>query len=466
MSLLPITPAAAQINATTSALLANRYPIVTGDLTQFARGATLQGFVTAIVADQLVISVQGKTLTLQAPASALQPGTQVSVRIEEGLAIVRPETPTPSSQPTVPLGQTQIERVEILSQLPDGKYLVRLGLQESQAQAETPLPVGSKVVAQVQATPSGDLRLRPVPDSPQKAEMVAQSVLRDTFSRPSLGEVFKTLSELRQNFPESPSLQRIANTFLSEGPPSAQQLQNLVRHGGIHYELKMAQALTRPLTADEPKGIVASDLKGLVQKAQQEVSSIAKANLNTQANNPKGDPPAVQQALNHLRTAVEHIEGQQALNFLTLNRGGEVRLEIPMFNGQSWTTVQVAIVPEPIQNPTATGDSEASEKNETSRPRGYGVMMHGEFSEFGETWIDARWYGKAFYATLYIENDEARLDARLQVPQLAGQLRQEGISEVIIDIRNTVDLPVRNKEHRHAVESRAPLGVSLLNLIA
>ena len=446
---------------------AGRYPVLAGDVAHLLPNEPLAAIVRSVRAGQAVLDIGGTLLTVQTTDGALRPGAAVTVRFADtGRGVVdlgggltttvtlagsgrTAETPA-SASPTAtapaaaftavprealpPAFSSPIVRAAVLAQLPDGQYLVRIEGNEVRVSSEEPLQAGAGYVRRAEVTQQG-VTLRPLPDTPQLPGLIAAAVLRGIPERPPIGPALQaiaaspgesaTLAEAR-----SASLPRLLAALVPAAgrPPTADQLAAFVRDGGLLYEAKLARAPDADV-----RTVPTGDVKGAILRALQQVGSADK------------DAP--------LRTVLDSIESQQALNVLAAAMGEGVRLQFPIPDLPAWRTLDVSIAP-------------ADQGTNADRPggNGFSILLHTEMTETGDTWVDARVEGKNFRAVLYVEHEAARQDAKRDLPELASELRTAGFTGVLLDVRGTADL--RPSDRVHAMRGTAPVGAALLDVRA
>lgn len=466
-------------SATTGATTRNAGP--DAELPQVVPNAPLAAIVKAVQPGRATLDLGGALLTVLTTDETLQPGAQVVVRFNDAgrgtvdlpdgqtttvtLGESDVKLPTPPARPTQPAAAATytppadvrqqpvftapVVRAEVVGQLADGKYLVRIDGREVTAESAEALPVGARVVVRAESGPQGVV-LRPVPDSPRLPADVAAAVLRDLPARPPVGPSLQAvmsevprllLAQTGANPPPSPGLAALPRLIaaLVPGPgqpPTATQLETFVRDGGLMYEAKLGRA-ARPDRPDVGalRDLPRSDVKGSLLSAIREVG--------------KADGEPV------LHTALDSIEAQQALNVLAAATGEGIRLQFPIPDVPHWRTLDVTIHPEP-----AGGD------DADPRRDGYSIFLHTELTEFGETWIDARVSGPDFRAVLYVENADARRRVKDDLAGLSGDLTALGFGRVLLDVRATTELPARDRARANAMRGGAPESVSLLDVRA
>lgn len=409
--------------------------VTAGDLAALPVGQLVRATVSQVLSGAAILTVNGQPLTVK-PAAGLTPGDVLLVRVPGGAARsldligkAAPAASAPASGAAATARPTTLAAVDVLSAVPDGRFVVRIDGREEVATSTAELTPGGRYVVEVDRTPTG-LALRPPTDAPNLPDAVATALLRGS-KPPDLGAALKPLlaelAAIHQNGggPSSPILRDAAgavrdavNGFLpSDHPPDEAQLRSLVEDGGLHYEAKLTRLASGGEGSTDPAAAVRGDLKGaLLQllRAAHDLGATASV-------------PAAQ-------TTLDGVEAQQAANVLAQNNAGPYVLQVPFPDAGTWRTLHLAV------------ESDRGGKPEADQPGGFRLLMHVPLTELGETWIDAGLSGNRFRAVLYLDQTATRDRVRTELPGLRTELLSDGFAEVLLDVRPAGDLPARRRQ--------------------
>src|SRR5205823_5316263 len=134
------------------------------------------------------------------------------------------------------------------------------------------------------------------------------------------------------------------------------------------------------------------------------------------------------------QAALHGIESQQAANALAQANGTPYYLQVPFPDGGVWRTMRLSL--EPQNQP---------DRPDADRAGRFRLFMHVPLTDLGETWIDAGLAGDKFRATIYLDSPAVRDRVRAALPDLHAELRADGFSEVLLDVRASSDLPERHR---------------------
>jgi hypothetical protein len=130
-------------------------------------------------------------------------------------------------------------------------------------------------------------------------------------------------------------------------------------------------------------------------------------------------------------------------------------VQVPFPDGGQWRTLHLSLEP---QNRPDRPDAERAGR--------FRVFMHVPLADLGETWIDAGLAGDKFRATIYLDRTAVRDRVRAALPELGAELRADGFSEVLLDVRSAADLPERRRREAAAMQAGRPESVSVLDVRA
>jgi len=255
------------------------------------------------------------------PPRASGPGVQearessavAAKRVPEGEARLRPANAAPASlQP----GQ-ELEAV-VVEELADGRLVLDIGTGLLEANDPGSLAVGQRLRLRVDFTEPQVLLHIVEQDLPLRGEIVR--LLRQRLpveGQESLGALENLLEfadSLEPDAPAPPWLEKL-KVFLTRlinarEAMTAERLQELVRDGGLHYEMKLSRAAA---LKDAPLMEIAErDLKGLLLGALEELNAAG-----------AGEPSRA------VAGQLYHLEGQQAANLLAQIDGRAFQFHVP-----------------------------------------------------------------------------------------------------------------------------------------
>jgi hypothetical protein len=320
--------------------------------------------------------------------------------------------------------------------------------------------------------------LKPPADGPKLTAEVATAILRTPAPdlaatiRPLQTELAKLAAPPESHAqPPVPAAVREAavavrdllSTFVPDEPRPLKpaELQQLVENGGLHYEAKLA----RIVAPEEPPSAPAAE--EATRASAPATSRDATPQARELAPDLKGDLLRLLQAAQDLggsaratvvpaaQAALSGIESQQAANALAQSANAPYAVQVPFPDGGQWRTLHLSLEP---QNQPGRPDAERAGR--------FRVFMHVPLNDLGETWIDAGLAGDQFRATIYLDRAPVRDRVRAALPELATELRTDGFSEVLLDVRAAADLPDRHRREAAALQTGRPESVSVLDVRA
>jgi hypothetical protein len=224
--------------------------------------------------------------------------------------------------------------------------------------------------------------------------------------------------------------------LLSPGsPPHVQQLEKLVRDGGIYYESKLlAAAKAEPEQMPE---LARGDLKGLLMAAVQAADEL-----------PRGSDlkAAIHAQLNH-------IETQQAVNLLAQLDTGGFQLQVPFFNGSWFSTAAISIEP----------DGKGTAERRDNHAAGYNLLFLLDLENFGRTRIDARVSSHELRAIFYVDRESSIALVREAIPGLRETLIGMGYRDVFLNAKSLKEIPEEKRQKFDAIAIGGPTSVHLLD---
>lgn len=421
---------------------------------------------------------------LAAAGKAGNPGTSVSAPISvptaAGVASRGVTSPVGAPLAGYPAvsgagpGSAGVAVADVISSTPDGRVLVRVNGQELAASTSEPLTTGGRYLVQVQSGNAGPV-LRPLPPTAGADPLpVATAVLRSTPSADLSSRVRPLLAEIAT--PTQPEVRTAAagvretvQRLLPEAPRPllAREIQALVEDGGLQYEAKLASASVAAGPGTErSRGTSALSGKPMASENGDAARHSGEPTATRSTGDLKGDllrlldvartlgEPAT--SLPVSREVLQGIEFQQAANIVAQQTQTPYFLQIPVPDGDTWTTANLTL--DPDRNPGE--DNPDGEPSASSGSRGFRMMMHVALSELGETWVEAGSAGGSFRAVLYLENADARDRVRGNLEALRAELQSGGFGEVLLDVRSSRDLPDRHRGQAAATRAGRPGGIS------
>lgn len=402
-----------------------------------------------------------------------------------------PDKPTATAPDRAP----RLAVIDVRAPLPDGRVRVSIDGVEQTATPATkePLAPGGRYVLQVERA-AGGVVLKTPPPSPALAAEVATAILR--VPAPDLSAAVEPLRAELAAFaqlakPQAPGgAVRAAAVAVSETlealvpreprPPRASDLQQLIENGGRHFEAKLARAAealdspepdapTKPQAVGREPQVSTREQQSAARESTppapaRERQSPQEAVRAAAGSDLKGDLLRLMQAVNDLggaarapaaEAALHVIESQQATQVLAQANGTPYYLQVPFPDRGVWRTLNLAL--EPQSRPDHPDADRASR---------FRVFMHVPLTDLGETWIDAGLADDRFRATIYLERPTVRDRVRAGLDTLRAELKAEGYSEVLLDVRAASDLPERHRREAATMTAGRPDTVSVLDVRA
>ena len=479
---------------------------VEGKVPEMAPAQRLTATVVALDGRQALIELNGTKVALAAPPG-LRLGAELSVQVAQVaprllLDISPRPTKTPVQLPPLAIGQ-EIE-AEVVGELPGGSVILNIEGARLEAEAQEKLPLGRTFSARVeQLRPQVVLHVlsdgepRAGGDSVERLQAEATRLVRATIShRTASADSLNTLSQELDAFVEHPSpevvpssitkLHTLLKTLLPEhAPPTAEQLAAFVRDGGLHYEAKLLRlAESTPQAFSQ---VAEEDLKGLLLQALRDltkgsektqvaesrlagtaiatdgqehetvVSLLTKTLLGKEANTVL--PPA-QDITASLVHHLEHIESQQAINFLAQTKGEPYQLQIPLFTGQGMTTAFLSIESE------GRGNQGKGKLGNGKKGKGYNILFMLDLDGFGQTRIEARIGEKSLRVAFYVDQNHSIALLQSELAEFRETLRSLGYEEVLLSAQSLGRLAPEKREKFEALAVGVPASVHLLDVKA
>jgi hypothetical protein len=416
--------------------------------------ATLAGRQLQLLMSATAANAQANTATATTVPTSTVPTTNVPQAPLVVAEIVQALTQNQSQSAGIvqALSQNQSQSTGIDKGNATNAYLVRVGGTIIEALSAESFSVGSKVLARLEPTAQGTVLTVDPPEQVSTGE-IASAILRDTPARQPLGDV---LQELNQAVPRlltsaagdpvaTKSLEVLQSTLErllepTQSPPEPEHIAQFVQDGGIHYEAKLGRLSGSPVTPEQVKQVAAGDLKG-------QLLNVLATARNLPAGNSETHP------LELVRQAVSEIESQQAVNLIAKSGGEPYQLQVPLATQGTASTLQLSI------NPDASGQSSShAESND------FNLLMHLEFTDLGNTWVDARFSPQGMNAILYVESEAGREAARADLSMLNKSLQELGFANVLLDVRSTSDMPTGKAAAKfNALDASMPASVSLID---
>ncbi len=431
-------------------------PVIAGNIAKLPPNAILPATVLQSSPRESVLFVAGEQVTVQASV-ALPAGAGVAVRVpnsaKSAIELFTPQSATATPAAPAKPADIAVKVVDVISTQPDGQVRVRIEGNEFNATSREPLTPGNRLVLETVRTPTG-LLLRPPAESPAMATNVATAILRTSPNAPDFSTLLQPLRAEIAELARAPvaAIREAATTandtvtaLLPREPRTLQapELQRIIEDGGLQYEAKLAR-LTDEIATDsrapervatELKGDLKGDLLRLLQAAR-EVGAASQLSATV--------------------AALDGIEARQATQTLAQSNATPYLLQLPFADGGVWRTLQLS-----LERESQPGYDDTA--NTGGRFR---MLMHVPLSELGETWIDAGLANDRFRAAIYLDRAAVRDRVNAALPELQAELRAEGFSEVLLDVRSTADLPANAKQQSNAMAAGRSATTSLLDVRA
>jgi len=357
-------------------------------------------------------------------------------RVPESETLLRPAN---AALAALQLGQ-ELEAV-VVEELADGRLVLDIGGGLLEANNPGSLAIGQRLRLRVDLTEPQVLLHIIEQDLPLRGEIAR--LLRQRLpvegQEPlaALENLLQSAGAFDPNVAPPPWLEKL-KVFLTRiinarEAMTPERLQQLVRDGGLHYEMKLSRAAA---LKDAPlMEIAEGDLKGLLLGALEELTA---AGVPSRA----------------VAGQLYQLEGQQAANLLAQIDGRAFQFHVPLFTGAGFTDVAVSIERD------GGGPSERDKKGCGE----YSVLFALGLEEFGRLRIDARVRGDFLTAIFYAGSEPALTELRLDLPRLQESLQALGFSRVALGAR-----PLRDLRRDQAVKFTAlalgmPADAGLLNV--
>jgi hypothetical protein len=430
--------------------------VLAGDVSGLALGERVKFTILETTNISTLIDVNGTRIRVE-PLPNAQPGTELFAHLtgtpsEPMLAVeVRPQQVSAAS--ALPLQPGQQVTAHVLDRLPTGNLLIDVEGTPLEAAAPEGLSKGQELRARVEELhPQVVLRILP---RGEDVEAQALQILRAHLSdrapaAQSLVQLQQTLAPLVEPSasgapPSAPQLNEVLQRLLPpDAPLTPEQVQTLVRDGGLQLEAKLAAAVQE--APEKAAQIPREDLKAAVLRVLHEVETTAAPQAELR--------PLTSSLAQHLT----HIETQQALNLLAQVQSAPYQLQIPFFANHGLTTAYVA-----IEASTEGTDREAGGEERSS---GHHVYFHLDLEGFGQTRIDAHLRSRGVQAIFYAERPESVNQLEAEFMQLEGRLKALGFTEVLLAARPLGQMTGEKRQKFECLAAGVPTGVSLVDVRA
>lgn len=354
-------------------------------------------------------------------------------------SLVRPARP---ALPALELGQ-ELDAV-VVQELADGRLVLDIGGALVEANDPGSLAVGQRLRLRVDLIePQVLLHIveQELPLEGEVARLLRQRLPKDNQdSLTSLQAVLESVGTFDEGAPALMWTEKLksflAKLINDKEVMTPERLQELVRDGGLHYEMKLLRAVA--LKEANLKEIAEGDLKGLLLGALEELDSVSGS----------GEPRRT------VAGQLYHLEGQQAANLLAQLEGRAVQLQVPLFTGAAFTDVAISV----------EGDGGAKSERNKKRLGDYHVLFALELEEFGRLRIDAHVRTDSLTASFYVDVESSLIRLRAELPRLSDSLQALGFARVLLNTRPLRQM-VREQELRFsALALGMPSDVNLLNV--
>jgi hypothetical protein len=442
--------------------------------------------------EYLAPSVNTVSTTATAPGPATRPLISVSGSIQPGtppLAAGDTSALSPSLTAMVTAHSGLPQLVEVQEQVAPQTYRIQWLGQTILARSDQPLIPQQQHLVQLELRPDGLWLTRPA-ENTQTPRLLAAALLRHlppADLAAALANLHQSLTEwtlpgntaldlrpLIGNHPEAgeaatiPRILSDIRTVLDSFWPSepqpltAQQLRHLVENGGLMYEARLVSASasnslmdSHPAASDTPgthspahptpkDAVIPNDLKGSLLRLIHTLGGRLE--------------PAIQAVA---YSALQSITALQAANVLANHLGTPYWLQVPFPDGSVWRTLYMALQPD---FPVVPEDT--STRNRSPSPRNsqrFHILIHAPLDTMGNTWIDMTLQGDRLHAVLYFEREQTLQQALAMQGDLHQILQASEFTQIGVEFRSAVDLPVRHRQHSEAMRQGRPPSLHLVD---
>jgi len=228
----------------------------------------------------------------------------------------------------------------------------------------------------------------------------------------------------------------LANLINDKEGMTPERLQQLVRDGGLHYEMKLLHAVAD--TNANLREIAQGDLKGLLLGALDELHMMA----------------ASAEPRRTVAGQLYRLEGQQAANLLAQIEGHAFQLQVPLFTGAGFTDVALSI----------QGDGGGKSARNKKQAGEYNVLFALDLEEFGRMRIDAHLRRDALTAIFYVDAESSLTRLRMELPQLRESLQALGFENLLLGVRPLREMAREQEAKFTALALGVPSDMRLLNV--
>jgi hypothetical protein len=368
-----------------------------------------------------------------------QSATVSSKRVPDAESRLRP---APNALSSLELGQ-EIDAV-VIEELADGRLVLDIGGALVEANDPGSLAVGQRLRLQVDFTePQVLLHIveQELPLEGEAARLLRQRLpAEDQASLAGLQALLESSGALDEGA-AAPVWTEKLRLFLAKlindnDVMTPERLQQLVRDGGLHYEMKLLRAV-----ADKNanlREIAQGDLKGLLLGALDELHMMA----------------ASAEPRRTVAGQLYRLEGQQAANLLAQIEGHAFQLQVPLFTSAGFTDVALSI----------QGDGGGKSERNKKQSGEYNVLFALELEEFGRMRIDAHVRAESLTAIFYLDVESSLTRLRMELPQLRESLQALGFENMLLSARPLREMAREQEIKFTALSLGVPSDVRLLNV--
>jgi hypothetical protein len=357
-------------------------------------------------------------------------------------------TRTPISADQLPLQIGQQLTAKVVDRLQSGRVII--DVQGQAVEAETPhsFAIGTRIPIEV-AYVEPEVVFT-ILDNKPGLEAEAAKILRSNLAtQEPVGSTLQDLQGLlnqlaAQNSDASltPGLSRLKSLIESfadnQAAPSPDKTSAFVRHGGLQYEAKLGQALSKGPAA-------------LSQVAQQDLKGVLLQTVREARTSPSVATTLAEQASVHL----SQIETQQALNVLARLHGEPYQFQIPFMERDQAKTAFISVSPD---------DHSGQPQNDDEK--GFDVLVHLDLDRLGSTRIDAHFSGKSMRVLFFAENDKSVALIRSELPAFQSTLQAMGYRDVLLGAEPDNRITPEKKQRFSGLMGSVPPSVRLVDVRA
>jgi hypothetical protein len=227
----------------------------------------------------------------------------------------------------------------------------------------------------------------------------------------------------------------IDSVVAQSSPPTAEMLARWARDGGLFYERKLLEAVSR--NKKELHQLAGGDFKALLLAALDDASEAIPASLERILAAQLGD-----------------VESQQAVNILSQLESGAFQLQIPFSTASGIGTAALVV----------ETDAHDDEQGGGGTREGYRLLVALDLENFGAMRVDAYVTPTELRVRFFVDNDASVRRIRQALPAFQENLLGRGYASVELGASPLADLPRDRQEKFAALAAGAAPAVHLLDV--